>query len=142
MEIRSSAYSDTASFHQNAKVLIWNSVPDEASYLEATLHLAGYNNTFCAKTYDEGLSCLQNEHVEVFLIDMDLGSINCLQLVKALRDSFAYRYTPVLITTESHSVEDTLNAMKAGANDLLRKPVMLEQLSQKVALHLKVASPA
>ena len=142
MEIRSSHFSEEASLQTNAKVLIWNSIADDASYIEATLHLAGYTNTFCAKTYTEGLDYLQNETIEVFLIDMDLGSIDSLQLVKALRDSFMYRYTPVLITTESHSVEDTLNAMKAGANDLLKKPVMLAQLSQKIALHLKVSSLA
>lgn len=142
MEIRSSQYTDDASLHTQARVLIWNSTPDEASYIEATLHLAGYTNTFCAKTYEEGLEHLQNETVEVFLIDMELGSIDSLQLVKALRDSFAYRYTPVLITTTSQKVEDTLNAMKAGANDLLKKPVSLNQLNQKISLHLKVSSLA
>ena len=140
MESRSSQYSETPSFHSDARVLIWNSTETDAANIENTLHLAGYQNTFCAKTYKEGLEYLQNEVVEVFLIDMQLGSIDSLQLVKALRDSFAYRYTPVLITTEAHTVEDTLNAMKAGANDLVKKPVLMDQLSQKIALHLKVST--
>ena len=140
MEARSSQYSETPSFHSDARVLIWNSTDTDAANIESTLHSAGYQNTFCAKTYKEGLEYLQNEVVEVFLIDMQLGSIDSLQLVKALRDSFAYRYTPVLITTESHTVEDTLNAMKAGANDLVKKPFLMDQLSQKIALHLKVST--
>jgi|GEM_PF-4755289 len=140
MESRSSQYSETPSFHSDARVLIWNSTETDAANIENKLHLAGYQNTFCAKTYKEGLDYLQNEVVEVFLIDMQLGSIDSLQLVRALRDSFAYRYTPVLITTEAHSVEDTLNAMKAGANDLVKKPVLMDQLSQKIALHLKVST--
>ena len=136
MEIRSPQFS---SVNSDARVLIWNST-EEAAHIEKTVQLAGYMNTFCAKTYNEGLEYMQNETVGIFLIDMALGSIDSLTLVKALRDSFAYRYTPVLLTTESHSVEDTLNAMKAGANDLVKKPLLVDQLSQKIALHLRVSS--
>ena len=122
-----------------SKVLIWNSQRSEAKIIEQRLHTVGYTNTHCATTYTEGLEYLQNELIHVFLIDMDLGKVNGLQLVKALRDSYKYRYTPVLITTTSNKVEDTLNAMMAGANDLLKKPVSPELLSQKVSLHLKVS---
>ena len=125
-----------------SKVLIWNSHKHEAETIEERLHMVGYTNTHCATSYTEGLEYLQNEVVQVFLIDMELGKIDGLQLVKALRDSITYRYTPVLITTGGHNVEDTLNAMIAGANDLLKKPITPEQLSQKVSLHLKVSSIA
>lgn len=124
----------------DSKILIWNSRRTEAELIEERLHVAGYENTYCATTYAQGLEYLQKELVKVFLIDMHLGQIDGLQLVKALRDSFTYRYTPVLITTTSSKVEDTLNAMKAGANDLLLKPLTPEMLSQKVALHLKATS--
>ena len=140
MEARSFPYSESSSFNSQTRVLIWNSTEKDAVSIEQTLHSAGYLNTFCAKTYDEGLQYLQDETVEVFLIDMQLGSIDSLRLVKALRDSHLYRYTPVLITTESHSVEDTLNAMKAGANDLIKMPMLTNQLCQKIELHLKVSS--
>ena len=122
-----------------SKVLIWNSRKNEAESIEQRLHIAGFTNTHCATTYSEGLEYLQKEIVHVFLIDMELGKVDGLQLVRALRESYKYRYTPVLITTSSNQVEDTLNAMMAGANDLIKKPVSPELLRQKVSLHLKVS---
>ncbi len=121
-------------------VLIWNTNRSEALQIEQNLHIAGYTNTFCATTYNEGLHFLDKQMFDVFLVDIDLGEISGLQLVKALRDSNTYRYTPVFITTQEPVVEDMLNAMKAGANDLMSKPLTPEILTQKISLHLKVSS--
>ena len=125
---------------EKTRILIWNSNIKEAKLIQENLYLAGYTSAYCATTYNDGLLYLQKHLVHVFLIDTHLGEIGGLELAKALRDSNTYRHTPILMVAPTHRIEDMLNAMKAGANDLMASPLTPDLLSQKISLYLKIST--
>ncbi len=120
------------------KILVWNASRNEAHTMQGLLSREGFQQTKIATSYDEGFAYLQAHRFDLFIIDQNTGEHGGLKLVKALRNSITYKHTPVLITTASNELEDALEAMKIGANDLLQKPINPSLLTQKVTLHINI----
>jgi len=57
------------------------------------------------------------------ILDIDLPRINGFEVLKRLRQSEAYRYTPIVILTTSDEHSDILRGYQLGVNSYLRKPV-------------------
>ena len=123
------------------KILIWSNSGKEASYIKDVLQQTGYSRLWYATSYDEGLKKMETQLFDFFIIDLTIDGIGT-DLVKALRSSVTYRNTPMLICTESQQIQDMLKAMKAGANDLICKPINPGLLKKKIALHSKMALAA
>ncbi len=119
------------------KILIWSNSGKEAEYIQNVLKQTGYSRLWHATSYEEGLEKMQAHLFDFFIIDLTIDGIGT-QLVKALRSSVTYRNTPMLICTESQLIQDMLKAMKAGANDLICKPINAGLLKRKIALHSKM----
>ncbi len=60
------------------------------------------------------------------VVDLGLPELSGLDLIKRLRT--AGRTTPVIVLTARDDVQSVVEAMEAGADDYLKKPVYLEEL--------------
>ncbi len=126
---------------KDLKVLIWSNSDAGAMHIHAELGKIGYTNVWTATSYTEGLSKIEHNLFDFFIIDLSLDGVGT-RIVKALRASSTYKNTPMLICTESQLIQDMLNAMKAGANDLICKPINAALLQKKIALHSKMTIAA
>jgi len=89
----------------------------------------GYDVTGVA-TAEEGLERVRAEDVPVVITDIRLPGMDGIAL---LRRIVAERpETRVLLTTAYASVESAVDALRLGADDYLLKPVVFEDLLQKV----------
>lgn len=122
---------------KDLKILIWSNSDAGAMHIHAELGKIGYTNVWTATSYTEGLSKIETNLFDFFIIDLSLDGVGT-RIVKALRASNTYKNTPMLICTESQLIQDMLNAMKAGANDLICKPINANLLQKKLALHSKM----
>ncbi len=83
-----------------------------------------------ASSGSEALQLAKERDFTVILVDIKLPDINGIELTEQLR-----RHTPeslVLIITAHPSVETVVSALRMGASDYLTKPLILEDLLQKV----------
>ncbi len=96
-----------------------------AKFLEKSGHL-----TTTALTADSGLLAFHGVNPDMIILDYLLPDSDGLKLLAKFRAEDPN--IPVLMLTGHGSIELAVNAMKAGANDLLTKPVGLEELRQRI----------
>jgi two-component system response regulator AtoC len=96
-----------------------------ARFIEKAGHSA-----LTAHTGKLGLESMTRNPPDVIVLDYrlpDMDGISIIERIRALDTG-----VPILMITGHGSIELAVNAMKAGANDLLTKPVSLADLCQRV----------
>ncbi len=91
--------------------------------IELQLLSAGYE-VKQASTAEAGLKLA--DQTDLVITDMRLPGMDGLQLLQLLKDQNAH--TPVIVMTAFGTVENAVEAMKAGAVDFLLKPFSLDHL--------------
>ncbi|GCE46111.1 two-component system alkaline phosphatase synthesis response regulator PhoP [Thermosporothrix hazakensis] len=115
------------------KVLIVDDDPDITLALAAMLEDEGYDVT----TIDRGeyLEQLPEQNMpDVILLDMLLSGVDGREIARRLKQQPATRHIPILMLSAHPNAAQ--EAEKAGADDFLAKPFELDELLNKVALHL------
>ena len=64
-----------------------------------------------------------------------LPKINGLDLCKAIRIKNAA--TPIIFLTAKDTVQETVEGLKAGANDYIKKPFSFEELVERIKVHFR-----
>jgi len=72
----------------------------------------------------EAVNMLDKEHVDVLLTDVKMPQMSGIELLKHVKKNF--EWLPVVVMTAFGSVENAVEAMKAGAYDYVLKPVKIE----------------
>ena len=88
-----------------------------------------------AATGRDGIAALERNRPDVALIDLFLPDIDGLELLSRLRA--VEPQILVVIMTGAGSVQAAVDAMKAGANDYLSKPLILKELGLLLAKLLR-----
>jgi DNA-binding NtrC family response regulator len=113
-------------------------VEDEARMrrlLELSLGEEGYN-TVSAESAEAGLKLAEREPPALILTDLKLPGMTGLQLLEAVRRIRAD--VPVVVMTAYGTVENAVEAMKAGASDYVLKPFSLDEVKMVVKRELDV----
>src|SRR5437773_9936767 len=66
---------------------------------------------------------IQDEHIDLVFLDIEMPEISGLDVLKILRDSYSPIELPVIMVTVRSQSEDIVNALSLGANDYLTKPI-------------------
>ena len=106
--------------------------------VERYLEIGGYRNLISTDHAGQALPLIGINRPDVVLLDIHMPEINGLEILAAIRSDEALCRTPVLILTGSSDPETKLIALKAGATDLLQKPVHGEELLARLGNVLKV----
>ncbi|MDJ0878580.1 MAG: response regulator transcription factor [Halieaceae bacterium] len=85
----------------------------------------GYNAKFVGDG-EEGLFEASEIDYTLAVIDLGLPGMSGLELIRKLRQ--AGNKVPIIVLTARNDVESIVQAMEAGADDYLKKPVYLEEL--------------
>ena len=112
-----------------AKVVI---IDDESSILELMSKLCrsvGHQVVPCL-TGAEGLTAVRNHHPELVIVDLRIGDVSGLDIVKTCREESPD--SAVIMVTGHGSVETAVEAMRLGAFDYLTKPFDLGDLVKTV----------
>lgn len=69
---------------------------------------------------------------DLLVVDMSMPEVNGMDVVKWIRRSKRFRAIPILVLSAETHPELVKDALKAGANAYLFKPVTLEELDEAV----------
>ena len=100
------------------------------------LHRGGYE-TRQAGSGEEALSLLKRQSVDAVVLDVAMPGLSGIDVVKALRADPETATLPILIITGSGDHETVLQALEAGADDFVSKPVRLDELVARIRAHLR-----
>lgn len=114
---------------RDVQVLVVDDEPDIRELLDLTLARMGLS-CVCASNLAEAHAALAQGTFQLCLTDMRLPDGDGLELVRHISEHC--NDLPVAVITAHGSMENAVQALKAGAFDYLSKPVALEQLRSLV----------
>ena len=107
--------------------------------VERSLRQAGLDTlrVFEAGSGIDGLELLKAEHVDLILSDINMPSMDGLEFLRQLRSQNLAPGVPVVMITTESSEEHVKQAILAGAQGYIRKPLTAEQVKERVLPLLK-----
>ena len=124
----------TAGRSKTDRILIVDDSLEILSVTDAILSSAGYETI----AYTDGLIALQIMELlppDLFILDVNMPQIDGYELTKRIRSNSAWDLTPILLFTALNRSQAVFG-LECGADDLLRKPVSIDELLSKVSLLL------
>lgn len=76
----------------------------------------------------EALDSLNDLEVDLMIVDLAMPEMDGLTVLRQLRSSQRHRSLPIIMLTASGREQDRIQALKAGANAFLTKPINVWQL--------------
>ena len=76
----------------------------------------------------EALAKLESSDVNMVITDLNMPNVDGIGLIKGIRASSRYRYTPVIMLTTESQETKKLEGKSAGATGWIIKPFKPEQL--------------
>ena len=116
------------------KILI---VEDEAGiiqFLQQGLEEEGYEIT-AAKDGLIAFELTQKEKFDLILLDWMLPKMTGLEVCKSIR--IKDKTTPIIFLTARDTVQETIEGIKAGANDYIKKPFSFDELLERIKIHFR-----
>jgi two-component system chemotaxis response regulator CheY len=85
---------------------------------------------------EEAFNILEAQHIDIMLLDWNMPFLNGVDLVRRLRQMEKYKNLPIIMVTSEAAKYNVIEAVKAGVNDYLVKPVTEKNLFEKVKKYL------
>ena len=118
-------------------ILLVEDNPDDATLTELALRQGISAKLEIARDGQEALDYLSNEANDVprlVLLDLQLPSVNGLEVLRRIREHDRTRLTPVVTVTNSSAPNDVAAAYQCGTNSYIRKPVDFNQFAELIRL--------
>ncbi|MGL1892081.1 MAG: response regulator [Spirochaetaceae bacterium] len=80
----------------------------------------------------DAFNILEREIIDILLVDWNMPHLNGLDLVKELRAMAKYSKLPIIMITSEAAKYNVIEAVKAGVNDYLIKPLGEGNLVNKI----------
>ncbi|RKS94109.1 DNA-binding response OmpR family regulator [Flavobacterium limicola] len=112
-------------------------VEDEAGivqFLQQGLEEEGYTITSASDGL-KGFELSQKENFDLILLDWMLPKMTGLELCKSIR--LKNTSTPIIFLTAKDTVQETIEGLKAGANDYIKKPFSFDELVERIKIHFR-----
>ncbi len=114
------------------KILIVDDEKMMTDLLSNHLRDCGYD-TFVANNSSEAAALLQ-KLPDLIILDINMPGTNGLELCKNIRNHTA---CPILFVTARITEQDKINGFQYGGDDYITKPFSLNELTARVAAHLR-----
>lgn len=119
------------------KILIVEDELGITKFLSKGLQEEGYE-VMSADNGADGYSLAIAGTPDLILLDWMLPVLSGLDVCKRLR--LEQINTPILFLTAKDTVQDTIEGLKSGANDYIKKPFSFEELLERIKIQLRARS--
>ncbi len=114
------------------KILVVDDSSLMRGFAKSSLKQLKLNNVTEAEDGVEALAELKKEKYDLILSDLHMPNMDGLELLKAVRSDSNLKNIPFIIMTINGKKGALIEALKAGLNDYLIKPVTANALSKKL----------
>ena len=120
------------------RILIVDDNPLNSDMLARRLERRGYR-TLTAERGKQGLELLQlHPDIEIVLLDIEMPEMNGVDVLKQIRSSRTPTDLPVIMVTARSDSDDVVQALDAGANDYVTKPVDYPVALARIRTHVSL----
>ena len=82
-----------------------------------------------------GFELFKKENFDLILLDWMLPKMNGLELCKTIR--LRNKTIPIIFLTSKDTIQDTIEGLKSGANDYIKKPFSFDELLERIKIHFR-----
>ena len=100
--------------------------------LKDLLQQSGFRKISAASSGMEAVELLQADEFHVILCDWQMSPMNGLQVLQYVRSSPKYRGTIFVMVTAESTKDKVVEAIRAGVDHYLVKPILLDDLQHKL----------
>ncbi|WP_298136328.1 response regulator transcription factor [Flavobacterium sp.] len=116
------------------KILIIEDEVGISNFLKQGLEEEGYEIAL-AFNGNDGLLLAQTNNFDLILLDWMLPKLTGIEVCKAIREK--NKSIPILFLTAKDTVQETIEGLKSGANDYIKKPFSFEELLERIKIHFR-----
>ncbi len=103
-------------------------------FLKQGLEEEGYNVS-TASNGEQGLQIALQNSIDLVLLDWMLPKMQGIDVCKNIR--LEKSNLPIIFLTAKDTVQETIEGLKAGANDYIKKPFSFEELLERIKIHFR-----
>ncbi|MGG7037123.1 MAG: response regulator transcription factor [Flavobacterium sp.] len=103
-------------------------------FLKQGLEEEGYRISY-ANDGKKGLELFQSEKIDLVLLDWMLPKMTGIELCKTIRQENPK--IPIIFLTAKDTVQETVEGLKMGANDYIKKPFNFDELVERIKVQLR-----
>lgn len=82
----------------------------------------------------DGLEMALSLSIDLVLLDWMMPKMTGIEVCKAIRE---HKNTPIIFLTAKDTVQETIEGLKSGANDYIKKPFSFEELLERIKIHFR-----
>ena len=82
----------------------------------------------------DGLEKALTLPIDLVLLDWMMPKMTGIEVCKAIRE---HKATPIIFLTAKDTVQETIEGLKAGANDYIKKPFSFDELLERIKIHFR-----
>jgi DNA-binding response OmpR family regulator len=116
------------------KILLVEDEIGIANFLKQGLEEEGYS-VLVANDGKSGLELALSQKVNLILLDWILPQMNGIDVCKRIREKDDL--TPIIFLTAKDTIQETIEGLKAGANDYIKKPFSFDELVERIKIHFR-----
>ena len=119
-----------------AKILI---VDDEKSICDLITEILSMGGHTCDQAFDglKGLVALRNKPYDLVILDRSMPEMTGIDVLKLIRGDEKLKSIKVVICTASEMMDQVQEALSAGADDYIIKPLDVKKLTDKIERQLQ-----
>jgi two-component system OmpR family response regulator len=119
-------------------ILVVDDEPGVRDLISDALNLVGLSSITAAHGM-EALSKLRDNQIDLMILDINMPTMDGYEVLERMSDQASR--TPVIVLTARLDREDTKRAFQLGADDFVRKPFGIEELTLRVNAILRRSQP-
>lgn len=116
------------------KILIVEDEIGIANFLKQGLEEEGYE-VVVAHDGKTGLEIAKSQRVDIVLLDWILPQMLGIDVCREIRKEDSK--TPILFLTAKDTIQETIEGLKSGANDYIKKPFSFDELVERIKIHFR-----
>ncbi len=122
---------------ETIKVLIVDDVDSILDLVKGALRSTGFRDITCAINGNEALQLLKTTKVDLVICDWDMPNMNGMELLKNIRSDNELTQTAFIMLTGLVSSSEVKQAITAGVDDYIGKPIQPQKLITNVIKLIK-----
>lgn len=119
-------------------ILVIDDSKSQLAMVEAIYQKRNYT-VLTATSGKEGLEILNNNHIDLIILDLEMPEMNGEQLLEKIRSDEQTLKTPVIILSGTENMDMVARVLKSGADDFIKKPFLVEELVLKSRVSLRLS---
>jgi len=116
------------------QILIVEDEKGISDFLKQGLEEEGYDVNVASDGLS-GLHLANSNKPNLILLDWMLPKMSGIEVCKELRKTDSK--TPIIFLTAKDTIQETIEGLKSGANDYIKKPFSFEELLERIKIHFR-----